>query len=108
LETYFKVAVGIIIIFKHATTLCASGYLSKAALTQAELDFQKSNVDSKVASYFTAPPQEYSSQQFVDFIMDVHVGLFFKKIIKIISNKAYSSIQLICYEREFMVGYSTE
>jgi len=75
LEASFKVAVGIITIFKHATALCASGYSSKAALTQAELDYQKSNVDSIVASYFPASSQEYSAQEFVDFIMNIHVSL---------------------------------
>jgi hypothetical protein len=75
LEVYFKIIVGIITIFKHATALCASGFSSKAALTKAELDYQTSNVDFIVASYFPASPQEYSAQQFVDFIMNIHVSL---------------------------------
>jgi hypothetical protein len=60
---------------KHATTLRASGFSIESALAQAELDYQNSKIGSQVAAYFTAPPQQYSIQQFVDFIMGVRVHL---------------------------------
>jgi hypothetical protein len=65
-----------IIFWKHATTLHASGFSFDSALAQAELDYQKSNIGSCVASHFTAPPQQYSVQEFVDFIMCAQVCLF--------------------------------
>ncbi|KAI0249737.1 hypothetical protein BJV78DRAFT_1224435 [Lactifluus subvellereus] len=55
-------------ILKHATTLRASGTLLVSALNQAESDYQKSAIGLQVAQYFTAAPQEYSVQDFVDFI----------------------------------------
>jgi len=71
----FNFAAAIIIILKHATTLRLSGLLAEPALVQAELDYQKFNIGSKVAQCFTAPPQEYSVSNFVDFIMSVSVCL---------------------------------
>src|SRR6266704_599994 len=74
LPQYFNFSPAIIMIFKHATPLCGSGSLLKSALAQAELDYQNSDVGLQVAQYFTAAPQHYSVQQFVDFIMGAHVG----------------------------------
>jgi hypothetical protein len=75
--------------------LCVHDSSSKSALAQAELDYQKSNIDSQIAIYFAAPPQQYSIQQFVDFIMGAHVCLSIHTSIKRMSNIAYSSLQLI-------------
>jgi hypothetical protein len=72
---YFNFSPAIIMILKHATALFASGSLLESALAQAESDYQKSNIGLQVAQYFTAAPQEYSLQQFVDFIMGAHVGV---------------------------------
>jgi hypothetical protein len=58
---------------KHATTLRASGFSSDSALAQADLDYQKLNIGSQVASHFTAPFEQYSVQEFIDFIMDAQV-----------------------------------
>ena len=71
----FNFAAAIITLLKHATTLRLSGFSRKSALAQAELDYQKSKIGSQVASYFTAPPHQYSIQQFVDFIIGAHVCL---------------------------------
>ncbi|KAF5345228.1 hypothetical protein D9756_011487 [Leucocoprinus leucothites] len=43
------------------------------ALFQAHLDCQKLNIGLKITQHFTKPPQNYSVQDFVDFIMDVMV-----------------------------------
>jgi hypothetical protein len=58
---------------KHATTLRASGFSSDSALAQAELNYRKLNIGHQVASHFTAPPEQYSVQEFVDFIMHAQV-----------------------------------
>jgi hypothetical protein len=75
LETYFNFTAAIITVVKHATILRASGLLPRAALAQAESDYKKSNIGSKAASYFTGPLQQYSIQQFVDFIIGADVCL---------------------------------
>ena len=71
----FEFAADIIIILKHATTLRLSGIHPKAALAQAELDYQKLNIGSKITQNFTALPQQYSVLNFVDIIMGVSVCL---------------------------------
>jgi hypothetical protein len=75
--TNFNFSTAIIIILKHATTLYASGSSVKSALTQAELDYKTSNMNLNIVQHFTAPPQEYSAQMFVDFVMDTPVCLSF-------------------------------
>jgi len=75
LNAVFNFASAIVIILKHATTLRLSGLSAKPALAQAELDYQKLNIGSKIAPHFTAPPQEYSVSNFIDFIMGVSVCL---------------------------------
>jgi hypothetical protein len=70
----FNFATAVIIILKHATTLHPFGFSAQSALAQAELDYQKLNISLKIAQHFT-PPQEYSVQNFVDFIMGVSVSL---------------------------------
>ena len=71
----YDFAAAIILILKHATTLRLSGLYSKLALAQAELDYQKLNIGWRITQNFTAPPQQYSVPDFVDFIMGVSVCL---------------------------------
>jgi len=68
-STRHHLVIAIITIVKHATTLCPSGLLPWLALAQAESDYKKSNIGSKAVSYFTEPLEQYSVQQFVDFIV---------------------------------------
>ena len=63
-------------ILKDSTILHASGSSTESALTQAESDYQKSNIGLKVAQSFSAAPQEYSVQKIVDFIMGAFVSVF--------------------------------
>jgi len=67
----------IIIILMRVTTLGLSPRLVKSALDRAESDYKKLNIGLKIAQHFTAPPQEYSVQNFVDFIMGVSICLLF-------------------------------
>jgi glycine cleavage system regulatory protein len=67
--------VAIILIFKHTATLCFSGVSANLALTQAELDYHKADVASKIKGHFTAPYKEYSIEQFTSFLMDTNIGL---------------------------------
>jgi len=70
----FFLIIAIITLFKHASTLRPSGFSSKSALAQAELDYQKFDIHSQAALYFTAPLQQYSVPQLVDFIMSAHLS----------------------------------
>ena len=67
--------VAIVLIVKHAASLRLSGISARMALTQAESDFHSANVASKIQEHFTASYQEYSIEQFVDFLKDTDIGL---------------------------------
>jgi hypothetical protein len=72
--THLTLEVGIILIFKHAALLCLSGIPTKLALTQAESDYQKSNVASQFEEHL-APYQDYSFEQSIGFLINTHIGL---------------------------------
>lgn len=67
--------VAIILILKHAATLCLSGTPARTAISQSESNFQNANVTSKIEEHFTGPYEEYTIEQFVHFIMDTNFGL---------------------------------
>jgi hypothetical protein len=62
--------VAIILILKHAASLCLSGISVRRAITQAESDFQNANVASRIEEHFTGSYEEYTAEQFVQFIVD--------------------------------------
>lgn len=72
-NTRHHLVIALISIMKQATTLRPSGLSSQSALAQAELGYQKSNIHSQTALYFPEAPQQYSVQQYVDFIMDAQL-----------------------------------
>ena len=69
----FKVA--IILILKHAASLCLSGTSARLAITQAESSFQNANVATKIEEHFTGLYKEHTIQQFVHFIENTNFGL---------------------------------
>ncbi|KAN0129493.1 hypothetical protein V8E53_012675 [Lactarius tabidus] len=64
----------IILICKHATILCFSGSTAQLALTQAESNYQKANIASKIEEHFTLSYQEYSMEQFIGFLMNTNIA----------------------------------
>jgi hypothetical protein len=46
------------------------------ALTDVELDYQKSNIDESIQQYLTSCASEPSVEQFSGFIMATDIGLF--------------------------------
>jgi hypothetical protein len=66
----------LIIIMKHATFLRLSNMMPKPALIQAELDFQKANIDLKIQQYLLASSQEHSIELYTRFIMATDIGWF--------------------------------
>ena len=66
------------LILKHATFLIS---LSKEpdlneALTTAELNYQKANIDVTIRQHLKACTSKPSVEQFVGFIMNTDIGLF--------------------------------
>jgi hypothetical protein len=66
----------VILILKHATSLCLLINSSESALTQAELAYQEANIDLKIQQFLAASSQEHSVQLFAGFIMVTDIGLF--------------------------------
>jgi hypothetical protein len=65
------------LILKHATLLRTSN-LSKAALTSADQDYKKQNIDNSldksIQQYLTAHASHLSEGEFADFIMGTEIG----------------------------------
>ena len=93
LITYLTFQVAIILIFKHAAILCLSGMPAKLALTQAELNYHHTKIASKIQEHFTASYEEYSTEQFIGFLMDTNIGLSSLASIKIIADAFFQSHQ---------------
>ena len=72
----------VILILKHATSLCLSNKSRESALSHADLHYQEANIDLKIQEYLTATSQEQSVVQFVDFIMATDIGVFILTSVK--------------------------
>ena len=99
--SYVTFPLAIILIFKHAAILCLSGISAELALTQAESNYHQANIASKVQQQFTASYEEYSTEQFVDFLMDTNIGLFSLSSIKIIADAAFRVINTTQIENPY-------
>ena len=73
-RVYLTLAKAATLILKHATLLRTS-MSPKSALTNAELDYQKANVDATIQQHLTACHAEQTVAQFVGFIMSTDIGL---------------------------------
>jgi len=55
-----------------------AGFGPKLALTQAELDFQKSNVPSEIQEHFHATHEQHTVEQLKMFLINANIiGLLF-------------------------------
>jgi hypothetical protein len=63
------------LILKHATLLRTSN-LPEAALTNADLDFQRENIDDSIQQYLGSFALNLSVEQFAGFIMGTEIGWF--------------------------------
>jgi hypothetical protein len=73
-RVYLTLVKAVTLILKHATFLRIS-MTSKAALTNAELNYQKANIDVTIQEHLTACASEQSVEQFVVFIMSTDICL---------------------------------
>jgi hypothetical protein len=71
---YLTIVEAVILVLKHATLLQLSNE-PEAALTQAELDYQESNIDLKIQEYLKALSSE-DVNQFSGFINATEIGMF--------------------------------
>ncbi|KAF8259543.1 hypothetical protein EI94DRAFT_1707018 [Lactarius quietus] len=65
----------LILIFKHATFLRLSNLSPEIALSQADLEYQKANIDLVIQELLESS-QEYAVEQFASFIMATDIRLF--------------------------------
>jgi hypothetical protein len=88
-KVYLIFVEAVILILKHATFLQLSeSYTS--ALTHAELDYQKANIDLNVHQVL-ASSSEHSVKKFVEFIMATDIGSVIVAPVIIISHQAFTS-----------------
>jgi hypothetical protein len=80
----------VILILKHATFLQLSN-LPELALTCAELDYQKANIDVAIQQHLMASALEHSVDQFAGFIMSTDIGLFILPFVHSISYHTFSA-----------------
>ena len=62
------------LILKHATFLRVSTH-EWSALTNAELNYQRANIDGIIKQHLKACGSEQSVEQFVGFVMNTDIGL---------------------------------
>ena len=89
----------IILIFKHAAILSLSGISPKLAVTQAESKYHQARIASKIQEHFTASYEEYSTEQFIGFLMDTNIGLSSLASFKFIANAAFRVTNTIKTEK---------
>ena len=90
-KVYLTFVKAVILILKHATFLQLSES-SKEALTHAELDYQKANIDLNVHQILAS--SEHSVKKFVEFIMATDIGSFILASVIIKSHQTFSAISV--------------
>ena len=89
----------VILILKHATFLQVSTPL-ESTLTQAELNYQRANIDFQIQQYLKATSTEHTIKEYVTFIMGTDIGLIILESVPIVSDYAFSAIlAFICIEK---------
>jgi hypothetical protein len=72
----------------------------KSALADAELNYQRANIDVTIQQHLTACAAEQSVEQFVGFIMSTNIGLFiFLPFVTSISYYYFSVISVLSSDR---------
>ena len=81
-RAYLTVVAAVILILKHATSLCLSSILSSlSALTQVEQNYQEANIDLNIQQHLDASSSlENSMKLHAGFIMAAHLGLFIASV----------------------------
>jgi hypothetical protein len=100
LGVYLTFVEAVILILKHTTFLRLSTPELTAALTQAELDYQVSNIDLKIEEYLKAfSSSDASVVQFADFIKATEIGVFVLLSVTTMSYQKFSIISALSENR---------
>jgi hypothetical protein len=78
----------VILILKHATFLWLSNE-SESALTLADLDYHKANINQKIQEHLKTSSPEYSVEQLAGFIMATEIGMLIVAFITITSHQPF-------------------
>ena len=87
---YLTFEKAVTLILKHATFLRNSNG-PQSALTYAELDYQKANIDVTIQQHLITHGPEHSVEQFAGFIMSTDIGLCILPFLTFISYHPFSS-----------------
>jgi hypothetical protein len=87
---YLTFEKAVTLIFKHATFLLVSN-LPESALTLADLDYQKANINVTIQQHLITHGSEHSVEKFVGFIMSTDIGLCILPFVIFISYHPFSS-----------------
>ena len=82
----------VVVILKHATLLRLSNIPPGLALTQADLEYQEANIDSKICEHLMGSSEVQSIELFAEFIMATDIGWSLLASLTIISHQAFSLI----------------
>jgi hypothetical protein len=88
-RVYLTFEKAVTFLLKHATFLRLS-HLPLSALTYAELDYQKANIDVTIQQHLITHGQEHSVEQFAGFIMSIDIGLCILPFVTSISYHPFS------------------
>jgi F0F1-type ATP synthase assembly protein I len=86
------------LILKHATLLRISN-LPEAALTKADLDYQRQNIDNSIQQYLRSYALNLSVEQFAGFIMGTEIGWFILLFVTSISYCPFTVISVLSHYR---------
>jgi heme/copper-type cytochrome/quinol oxidase subunit 4 len=89
-RVYLTFEKAVTLILKHATFLRNSN-LPESALTYAELDYQKANIDVIIQQHLITHGPEHSDEQFASFIMSIDIGLCILPFVTPISYHHFSA-----------------
>jgi hypothetical protein len=80
-RVYLTFEKAVTLILKHAFLQLSDWSLPpEAALTNAELDYQKANIDVAIQQHLMASASEVSVEQFASFIMGTDIGFVYSSI----------------------------
>ena len=72
---YLTFETAVTLILKHATLLWFS-HSNELAITTAELNYKKANIDEAIQQHLMAHAPEHTVEQFASFIMGLDIGSF--------------------------------
>ena len=95
---YLTFDIAVTLILKHATFLRLS-HLPQSAITYAEVDYQKANMDVTIQQHLITHGSEHSIEQFAHFIMNTDIGLC---ILPFVTSISYDSYHIFSFSTKWL------